>query len=145
MPTDRRGFTLLELMIVVTIIVMLAGIAMARFGDVLDHSREGATRGAAGSIRSALGIYYGDNSAFPTDDLSSLTEDKRYIDNLPVVKLPGTLHPENRHVSVGASTAAAVTDTGGWAYVNDPASPSYGTLLINCNHEDSKGRRWDEQ
>jgi len=132
-------------MIVVTIISILAGVAMTRFGGVLDRSREGATRGAAGSVRSAIGIYYGDNSAFPTDDLSCLTEAKRYIDNLPVVKLPGTVHPENRHVSVGASTAAAITDTGGWAYVNDPDSPSYGTLLINCTHEDSKGKRWDEQ
>lgn len=145
MMNNRRAFTLMELMIVVAIIAILAGIAVTRFGGVLDRSREGATRGGLSSLRSALNIYYGDNSAFPADDLSSLTLEKRYIDNLPLVKLPGTTHPDNRHVTVGASTAAAVTDTGGWAYVNDPASASYGTLLINCSHGDSNGKRWDWQ
>ena len=141
----RRGFTLLELMIIVAIIGILAGIAVARFGGVIDKSKEGATRGGLTSLRSALQIYYGDNTDFPSDDLSSLVENKKYIDNLPLVKLPGTEHPENRHVSVGASTAAALTDTGGWAYVNDPSSPSFGTLLVNCSHADSKGKSWAEQ
>ncbi|OGR50450.1 MAG: hypothetical protein A2049_03200 [Elusimicrobia bacterium GWA2_62_23] len=141
----RRGFTLLELMIIVAIIGILAGIAVTRFGGVIDKSKEGATRGGLTSLRSALQIYYGDNTIFPSDDLSSLTENKKYIDNLPLVKLPGTSHPENRHVSVGASTAAALTDTGGWAYVNDPSSPMFGTLLINCSHPDSKNKVWAEQ
>lgn len=141
----RQAFTLMELMIVVTIIGILSAVAITRFGGVMDGAKEGATRGAASSLRSALQIYYGDNLGHPTDDLASLTENARYISSLPLVKLPGTGHPENRHVTVGASTAAAVTDTGGWSYVNDPASASHGTLLINCTHADAKGRRWDEQ
>lgn len=141
----RRGFTLLELMIIVAIIGILAGIAVTRFGGVIDKSKEGATRGGLTSLRSALQIYYGDNTLFPSDDLASLVENKKYIDNLPLVKLPGTGHPENRHVSVGASTATALTDTGGWAYVNDTASPLFGTLLVNCSHADSKGKSWAEQ
>ncbi|MCM2267357.1 MAG: type II secretion system GspH family protein [Elusimicrobiales bacterium] len=145
MSRDREGFTLIELMVILAIMGILAGIAVIRFGGVLEKAKEGATRGALGSLRSALNIYYGDNSLYPSDDLSSLVENKKYIDNLPLVKLPGTTHPENRHVSVGASTAAAVTDTGGWAYVNDPASASFGTLLINCSHADSKGKSWAEQ
>jgi prepilin-type N-terminal cleavage/methylation domain-containing protein len=145
MPRVRRGFTMLEMIIIVAIIGILAGIAVTRFGGVIDKSKEGATRGGLTSLRSALQIYYGDNTVFPSDDLTSLTENKKYLDNLPLVKLPGTTHPENRHVSVGASTAAALTDTGGWAYVNDPASPLFGTLLINCSHADSKDKVWAEQ
>lgn len=135
----------MELMIVVAIISILAAIAVTRFGGVINGSKEGSTRGSLTAVRSALNIYYGDNMFHPTDDLSSLTAGGRYISNLPIVKLPGTGHPENRHVSVGASTAAAVTDTGGWAYVNAPTSSSYGTLLINCTHSDSKNKRWDQQ
>lgn len=141
----RRAFTLMELMIVIAIIGILAAVAVTRFGGVMNNAKEGATRGALSSVRSALEIYYGDNLGHPTDDLSSLTSEARYISSLPIVKLPGTGHPENRHVAVGASTAAAVTDIGGWAYVNDPASAAYGTLLVNCTHADAKGRRWDEQ
>ena len=145
MKTNRKAFTLIELMVIVAIIGILAAVAVTRFGGVIDKSKEGATRGGLTSVRSALNIYYGDNMTHPVDDLASLTADSRYINSLPIVKLPGTGHPDNRHVSVGASTAAAVDDTGGWAYVNDPATPSHGTLLINCTHADSKDKRWDEQ
>ncbi len=142
---SRKAFTLMELMIVVAIIGILGAIAVTRFGGVMDNAKEGATRGALTSVRSALQIYYGDNLGNPTDDLTSLTAGGRYLSSLPIVKLPGTGHPENRHVEVGASTAAAVTDTGGWSYVNDPDSAAHGTLLINCTHLDAKGKRWDEQ
>jgi len=142
---NRNAFTLLELMIVVAIIGILAAIAMTRFAGVIDRSKEGATRGGLISVRSALDIYYGDNTFYPTDDLDSLTEQGRYLSNLPIVKLPGTGHPENRHVTVGSSSTTAVTDTGGWVYINDPDSPAYGLVLINCTHLDAQGKRWDEQ
>ena len=132
-------------MVVVAIIGILGGVAAARFGGLINKSKEGATRGGLASVRSALTLYYADNTFYPADDLSSLVQGRRYLDNLPLVKLPGTNHPENPHVTVGASTAAAVTDTGGWAYVNDPASPDFGTLLINCTHADSAGKIWGAQ
>lgn len=145
MAAERPAFTLIELMVVVAILGLLAGAAMTRFVSVLDRSREGATRGGLAALRSALSIYYSDNLAYPADDLSSLTQNGRYMDNLPLVRLPGTTHPENRHVNVGNSTAAAVTDTGGWAYVNDHSSKAWGMLLVNCSHPDSAGKNWDEQ
>jgi len=144
-PGIRRAFTLIELMIVVAILALLAGLAIARFGSLLDKSKEGATRGELSSLRSALYIYYSDNTFYPTDDLSSLTENKHYIDNIPLAMLPGTDLPENRHVTVGNSTFTAITGTGGWAYVNDPSSPDWGTLLVNCTLPDANGKNWDEQ
>jgi hypothetical protein len=37
-----------------------------------------------------------------------------------------------------------VEDTGGWAYVNAPASPDFGLVFLDCSHSDEKGRRWSE-
>ncbi|GAG09095.1 unnamed protein product [marine sediment metagenome] len=33
-------------------------------------------------------------------------------------------------------------DTGGWGYVNDSASPDWGSVFVNCTHTDSRGKVW---
>ncbi len=40
------------------------------------------------------------------------------------------------------SARAGSLDTGGWGYVNDPASADFGTVFIDCSHKDEKGRPW---
>jgi len=57
----KKGFTLIELMIVVAIIGILAAIAIPKFADLIKKSKEGATKGSLGELRSALTIYYGEN------------------------------------------------------------------------------------
>lgn len=37
-----------------------------------------------------------------------------------------------------------ITDSGGWAYVNDPKDPAFGLVYIDCSHKDEKGRYWSE-
>lgn len=137
------AFTLIELMIVVAIIGILAVIAVPRFAGLLTKSKESTTLGMLTSLRSTLNIYYSANHAFPADNLNSLTENGTYISAIPPAKLPGTLHMDSAAVSVGASTAAALTDAGGWAYVNDPNSQSYGTIFVNCSHADRNGVAWN--
>src|SRR6266700_2721250 len=55
------GFTLIELMIVVSIIGILAAIAAPKFGSMLTKAKEGTTKGNLGALRGALNIYYADN------------------------------------------------------------------------------------
>lgn len=132
----RQGFTLIELMIVVAIIGILAAIAIPKFADLINKSKEGATKGALSSVRSALQVYYGDNEGwFPTDTLAILTANAKYINEIPAAKLPTTGHADSRDV------VTAVDETGGWAYYNDPASSAlWGTFVANCTHEDIKGQ-----
>jgi general secretion pathway protein G len=148
----RKGFTLIELMIVVAIIGILAAIAIPKFADLINKSKEGATKGALSSVRSALQVYYGDNEGwFPADNLTVLTNNGKYINAIPVAKLPTTGHADSPVVTVYTSTGAAgvfvvpagsttTFESGGWGYVNNPtASAIWGSFMANCTHHDIKG------
>ena len=141
MKNNKKGFTLIELMIVVAIIGILAAVAIPKFADLINKSKEGATKGALSSVRSAIQVYYGDNEGwFPADTLACLTLSAKYIAAIPQAKMPGTGHGDSNTVTAVANTAAP-TDGTGWAYYNVPANSSvWGNFIVSCTHEDIKGR-----
>ena len=137
----RQGFTLIELMIVVAIIGILAAIAIPKFADLINKSKEGATKGALSSVRSAVQVYYGDNEGwFPADTLASIIVNSKYIASIPQAKVPGTGHGDSAAVD-DVTNGGTVTDGPGWAYFNDPThAASWGNFIVSCTHEDIKGR-----
>ncbi len=46
--------------------------------------------------------------------------------------------------AVRNTPSMTITDTGGWAYVNDPKDPAFGLIYIDCTHRDERGRFWSE-
>lgn len=68
----RRGFTLLEMLIVVAIIVALAGIGVVFVIPQFQKSQDGVAKTGAINIDRVLQMYYKDNNSYPTD-LSQLT------------------------------------------------------------------------
>jgi len=132
-----KGFTLIELMIVVAIIGILAAIAIPKFADLIRKSGEGASKGDVGSIRSALSIYYGDMEGQYPSDIASLTVAGKYLATVPNAKEP------NYHTDTSiAVEAAAPSDAGGWAYDNVATDPNLGTVWVACTHTDTKGTTW---
>ena len=134
MTNVKKGFTLIELMIVVAIIGILAAIAIPKFADLINKSKEGATKGSLSSVRSAIQVYYGDNEGwFPTDTLVCLTADSKYLNEIPVAKLPGTSHTDT------AGVVAVFADGGGWYYANNfSVASTWGNFALNCTHQDIK-------
>lgn len=74
---NRKGFTLLELLIVVIIIGVLATIALPQYTQTIEKARSGEAVINIGSIRVALDRYWYQNGALPGDSNFALLD----IDN----------------------------------------------------------------
>ena len=143
----KRGFTLIELMIVVAIIGILAAVAIPKFADILRKSKEGSTKGSLTNLRSALTIYISDNEgviplqyATASAALLSSVMTPQYIGAIPTVKL-GANHADSSVIRIsllsGASADVVGNDTSGWVYTSNNG----GTWWISCTHTDTKGNQ----
>lgn len=63
-----RGFTLIEILVVIVIIGILAGLIVPRVMDRPDQARVVAARSDISAIMNALKMYRLDNGSYPTSD-----------------------------------------------------------------------------
>jgi general secretion pathway protein G len=78
----KRGFTLVELMVVMAIIALLLALALPRYFNHLASSRETILKQDLAVMRDAIDKYHGDRGRYPNslDELVSA----RYLRALPV-------------------------------------------------------------
>jgi len=78
----RRGFTLIELMVVLAIIATLLTIVAPRYFGHLDRAREAALRETLSVVRDSIDKFHADTGRYPAE-LEELVS-KRYLRKLPV-------------------------------------------------------------
>ena len=77
-----RGFTLIEMLVVMTLIALLLTLAVPRYFSSLDTGRLNVQRQNLATIRDAIDKYFGDQGRYP-DTLDDLVQ-KRYLRSVPV-------------------------------------------------------------
>ena len=98
-----RGFTLIEILVVVSIIAILSAVIYANFGQARTDARNKVVRASLSEVQLALEVYRAQNDRYPAS-LSGLVPD--FIAELP-------LNAESANTSCDMDNSQYTTDAGG--------------------------------
>ncbi|MDZ7786464.1 MAG: prepilin-type N-terminal cleavage/methylation domain-containing protein [Candidatus Saccharibacteria bacterium] len=122
----KKGFTIIELLIVIAIIVILAGLVLTNIQGAQAQARDSARIQNIGSIRTQLEVYHNDNNAYPqtftASDINAeedALEDPRGSDSIEILAAVA-----DEAAAETAVTGAVTDDTDGTAAYAYAAYPT---------------------
>ncbi len=130
-PDPERGFTLLELLVVMTIIGILAAIAVPALKDSPQRAREAALREDLFALRSVIDQYHGDKGNYPADLQTLVTEG--YLRKIPFDPMTKSAEtwviayeeaPTGDSAAAGTGFGSAFGSGSGSGSSSDPSAPT---------------------
>lgn len=130
--SNERGFTLIELVIIIVILGILAAVAIPKYQDITGEAKEASARAALGSLRSGITIFYANQA---------VTTGTAIWPSVNELETPGTVMaqaiPANPYqleanapdsIVTGVTKGTTVGARGGWAY-----NPGTGEVWPNTS------------
>lgn len=129
----RRGFTLMELIVVLSILALVAALAIPKMIDIYERSRSATQAYGLTDAMRMVEIYYGINHKYP-DGLDTLMTDggSAYTKLSPNLKAPRTFFTTATLTTdqVASLSAAGV----GHAFLHDPALANASNSGVDRRH-----------
>ena len=122
----KKGFTLLELIIVIIVIGILASIALPRYMRVAERARLAEAKNMLSSLRSSQIRYFAQHQDYASS-----------MDNLDIE--PGTEKYFNYSAVDGNATIATVDAIGYGIRTTEEGSTTYGTYTIAIDEDGELG------
>lgn len=129
---QQKGFTLVELVIIIVILGILAAVAIPKYQDISAEAREAAGRASVGNLRSGITIFYANQAVktgiavWPTQEqleTSGVVMEQTMVRNPYQLK---TNAPDS--LVTGFTKGTIVGARGGWAY-----NATTGEIWLNTN------------
>jgi prepilin-type N-terminal cleavage/methylation domain-containing protein len=121
----RKGFTLIELIAVVVVLAILAGVALPKYFDYSAQAKVSACKGALGGVRAGIANFYANAAVSGTAAYPTLS-DLNTIGTVMQEAIPQ--NPYNNSNTVAAAT---------WNAANPPVSGAAG-----WNYDVATGKFW---
>lgn len=129
---NQRGFTVIELVIIIVILGILAAVAIPKYKDLSGEAREASARSSLGSIRSAITIYYANQAVKTGKAVWPSLKDVRSVGTVMAQAIPANPYQSKVADSVvdatGKTKGTVIGKAGGWAY-----NPATGEVWPNSD------------
>ena len=118
--TNQKGFTLIELVVIIVILGILAAVAIPKYQNLTTEAKESSTRAALGGLRSGITIYYANQAVTTGTATWPSVANLGTIGTVMEQSIPSNPYQSDANapdsIVTGVTQGTTVGTRGGWAY-----------------------------